>query len=354
MPPFFRFLIKRIFSIGLSFLVITAVLYGFMMFTSAEERATLYFPSNLGHMNDEQILKLTERIIKQHHLRDPYPLQYASWLVSLAQGDWGWSPTLQEEVLNALLRRTSVTVELTMYALLFFIPLGLVSGAIAAWRRGQPFDVVMRGTAFAATSIPSFVIALLLIAFFYVGLHWFPPERLSTGVAMYVRSSQFNQYTGLVTVDGLLNHRPDVTLDALRHLVLPVIALSLVYWATLSRVTRITMVEELQKDYIIAARARGISERKIVWKHAFRNSLAPTLTFSALSAASLFTGVFVIERIFSIRGISDMTMSLIAIADPPAVLGFAVYSVAAVLLIMLVLDILQAIFDPRVRDGVLY
>ena len=225
---------------------------------------------------------------------------------------------------------------------------------MAARRRGGHFDIAMRGTAFTATSIPSFVVALLLIAFFYVGLHWFPPERLSTEIAIYVRSNEFTRFTGLVTVDGILNHRPDITLDALRHLVLPVVALSLIYWATLSRVTRITMIEELQKDYIMAARARGISEQKIVWKHAFRNSLTPTLTFSALSAASLFTGVFVVERIFSIKGISDMTMSVIEIADPPVVLGFAIYSVAAVLTIMLVLDILQAIFDPRVRDGVLY
>ena len=353
MPPFFRFLIKRIFSFGLSILIITAVLYGFMMFTSAEERATLYFPRNIGKMNEKQMQAMVERIIKQHHLRDPYPLQCAGWLVSLLRGEWGWSPTLQEDVLSGLLRRTSATVELTIYALLFFIPLGLVTGAISARRRGQSFDIAMRGMAFVATSIPSFVVALLLIAFFYVSLHWFPPERLSSGIAIYVRSNQFTQFTGLVTLDGLLNLRPDITLDALRHLVLPVVALSLVYWATLSRVTRITMVEELQKDYIMAARARGISERMIVWKHAFRNSLAPTLTFSALSAASLFTGIFVVERIFSIRGISDMTMSLSAIADPPVVLGFAIYSLTAVLTIMLVLDILQAIFDPRVRDGVL-
>jgi ABC-type dipeptide/oligopeptide/nickel transport system permease component len=353
MPPLLRFLMKRLLSIGLSFLVITAVLYGFMMFTSPEDRSTLYFPSNIGKMNEVQIQKMVERIIQQHHLRDPYPVQYVSWLGSLLQGEWGWSPTLQENVLPALLRRTSVTVELTIYAMLFFIPLGLVTGSLAAWRRGQVFDTALRSTAFAATSIPSFVVALLLIAFFYVGLHWFPPERLTTDIDMFVKSDKFTQYTGLVTLDGLLNRRLDITLDAFRHLVLPVIALSLVYWASLSRVTRITMLEELQKEYVVAARARGIPDQVILWRHTFRNTLAPTLTFSALSAASLFTGVFVIERIFSLKGISDMTLSLLAIGDPPAVLGFAVYSVAAVLLIMLVLDILQAIFDPRVRDGVL-
>ena len=119
MPPFFRFLIKRIFSFGLTILIITAMLYGFMMFTSPEERATLYFPRNLGAMSEKQIQRMVERIIKERHLRDPYPVQYGIWLANLLRGEWGWSPTLQEDVLPALLRRTSATVELTIYALFF-------------------------------------------------------------------------------------------------------------------------------------------------------------------------------------------------------------------------------------------
>jgi len=353
MPPLLSFFLRRILSIPISLLIITAILYSFMMMTPAEERASLYFPANMAHMTEEQMVRYTELIIERHHLRAPFPVQYGEWLIHLVSGDWGWSPTLQGDVLAYLLRRTSVTIELTLYTLLFFIPLGVLSGVLSALHRGQRFDRIFRGTSFTATSLPPFVAALLLMAFFYVSLHWFPPERLGIQSSLMVGTDQFIPYTGLMTLDGLLNGRPEISLDALRHLVLPVVSLSLFYWATLGRVARVTMLEELNKEYVIAARARGIPERRVIWRHVFRNVLAPSLTSSALMAASLFTGAFVIERVFNLKGISEMAMSLISVPDAPACLGFAIYSVIIVLVIMLVLDTAQAMLDPRLRQGLL-
>ncbi|MCA9978501.1 MAG: ABC transporter permease, partial [Anaerolineales bacterium] len=160
-------------------------------------------------------------------------------------------------------------------------------------------------------------------------------------------------YTGFLTLDGLLNGRIDVTLDAFRHLVLPVFTLSLAHWATLGRVTRVAMIEEIDKEYITSARARGLYNRSVVWRHAFRNALLPALTSSLLSAASLVTGVFVVEVIFSIKGLSELITKGIGAFTPdtPLALGFAVYSVLLVLPIMMVLDLLKAIVDPRLREG---
>lgn len=323
------------------------------MLTPAETRATLYLPKRLpSRLTEEQYQKLIQIRIEKYHLNDPYPVQYAYWISSLLQGTWGYSPIMQTDVLTALLLRTPATAELTIFSLLLFIPLGLISGVIAGGRQNKTTDHQFRLTAFVATSLPPFILALLLLSVFYVSLYWFPPERISLSNSFLINSDNFRSYTGLITLDGLLNGRPDISLDAARHLVLPVITLSLVHWATLGRVTRAAMIEELHKEYITAARARGIKERQVIWRHAFRNILAPALTTSTLSAATLVTGVYVVEIIFNFHGISELAVrSMNTIPDAPAALGFALYSVIAVLMMMFALDIFQAILDPRIREG---
>ncbi len=255
-------------------------------------------------------------------------------------------------MLTGILKRTPATAELTLYSILVFIPLGLISGVVAGSRQNRAPDHRFRITAFIATSLPPFILALFLLAIFYVGLYWFGPERTSISIGFVVKSPEFRQYTGLLTIDGLLNGRPDVSLDALRHLVLPVFTLAIAHWATLGRVTRATMIEEMQKEYVVAAKARGIPERRIVWRHTLRNAIAPALTSSLLSAASLLTGVFVVEIIYNFHGISEIAVrSMQMTPDAPAALGFAIYSVIVVLILMFVLDVIQSSLDPRVREG---
>jgi peptide/nickel transport system permease protein len=355
MPPLLRFIIYRILAIPFTLLVVTASLYAFVMLTPPEVRATLYLGAGINpdRLSEAQIRNLTEQAIEKHHLRDPFLVQYADWLVNLLKGEWGWSPYLNESVLPALIRRTPVTAELTIYTLLTFIPLGLVSGVIAGARKDQPADRRFRLAAYVATSLPVFILALVLLAVFYVSLRWFPPERLGLQLSQEIQAPAFIHFTGLLTIDGLLNGRPEISLDALRHLVLPVFTLCLLHWATLGRVMRAAMIGELGKEYAIAALARGYTRRRVVWVHAFRNALTPALTSSALSAASLFTGVFTVEAIFNFKGISSIILSTIGVPDAPSTLGFATYSVLIVLLIMFILDIIQAVFDPRVREGIL-
>lgn len=251
---------------------------------------------------------------------------------------------------------TPVTAELTLWSVLLFIPLGIVSGAVAAWRRGSAPDHSFRLLAFIGTSIPPFIMGLMLLAIFYVGLRWFPIGRLAVASEFVVKSASFKTYTGLLVVDGLLNGRSDITVDALRHLVLPVFTLSLAHWATLGRVTRAAMFEELNKDYITTARGKGLSWRKTVWRHALQNAMLPALNSSALSAASLVTGVFVVEVIFALPGVS----ALLGVStryfgslmpDVAAMMGFAVYGVLLVLPLMFILDVVQAFIDPRMREG---
>jgi peptide/nickel transport system permease protein len=157
-----------------------------------------------------------------------------------------------------------------------------------------------------------------------------------------------------MTVDGVLNGHLDVTVDALMHLVMPVVVVAALPWATVARVTRAGMIEESGKEYAVAAQARGISQRVVVWRHTLRNTLSPALTASALSAATLVTGIYVAEIIFNLKGVSELISGAVQTyaLDIAAALGFAVYSVVLVLVIMLLLDILQAILDPRIRERI--
>jgi peptide/nickel transport system permease protein len=354
MPTLISYLLRRLVFLLATLFFTTFLLFGIFSTFPVETRAMLYFPKNPGsHFNDASSNVILNDIIKRHGLNDPFPVQYFHWVGNLLRGEWGWSQTAQAGVLDSLIRLTPATAELTLYSLLLFIPLGILSGVVAGEHQNQRLDRFIRLNAFLATSLPPFILAILLMAVFYVSLQWFPPGRLADSLNFVIRERSFIQYTGFITLDGLLNGRPDISLDALRHLILPVITLSAFHWSTLTRVTRVLMQEELKKDYIMAAHARGIPEHRIIWRHALPNTLAPALNTSMLSAASLITGVVVVESIFAFPGISNfLRNSLVATPDVPAALGFSVYTIIVVLVLMAILDIVQALVDPRYRLGV--
>ena len=355
MPPLLKFILRRLLFMVASFLVITALLYAGVMLTPVEERVMLYMPKNLSpRVTEAQIKKIEDLAIARNHLNDPFPIQYLSWLRSVVQGNWGYSPTLQEDVLTNLVRRTPATLELTLYSVLIFVPLGVAAGVIASVNAHKRQDLAIQVSAFIATALPPFILALFLISIFYAGLKWFPTGRVSTSISFVVREDGFHQLTGLLTIDGLLNGRPEVTLDALRHLVLPVLTLSLFHWATLQRITRATMLDEYGKEYMLAIKAKGITQRRAVWHHALRNAFSPVLTSSILSAASLLTGVYVVEIIYNFPGVSGIILRGVGtIPDAPAAVGFAVYSILAVMFVMFILDVIQAWIDPRYCEGLL-
>lgn len=340
----------RLLAIPVTLFIITATLYGIIMLAPAEERAQLYLPPRIPPLTVEEFQQVLDRLVAEHGLNDPYPVQYARWLGNLFRGDWGWSPTFKEDVLTLLKRRLPVTAELTFYSVALLIPIALVTGVMAGWRAYRPVDRAFRLAAFAATSIPPFILGLFLLSIFYVGLNWFPLGR--TGIYdLSMTTSDYRTITGFLTFDGILNGRPDVVFDAARRLVLPIFTLSLLYWATISRVTRVAMIEEKNKEYMDAARAKGLKDRQLEWRHAFRNAALPAFTAMVLSAAGLVTGVYVVESVFNFKGLSELiTKGFFVAPDAPLVMGFAIFSVLLVLPIMLVFDILRAVIDPRLRD----
>jgi peptide/nickel transport system permease protein len=341
--------------VPVSLLLITMLLYGGVMLTPPESRASLYYPPRMNpNMTEEQLRRFQEIIIERHHLRDPYLVQYGYWLKSLVDGSWGYSPSIKELVLPALLRRTPVTLELALCSLFLLVPLGFVSGVIAGWRRSGTFDNIFRSVAFLGTTTPTFILALVLLSVFYINLRWFAPERITLAYSFEISEETFRTFTGFLTIDSLLNGRLDIFKDALKHLAMPVFTLSLYHWATLARITRASIINERGKEYILSARARGLMERRVVWKHALWNIISPSLTSIALSATSIITGVYIVEIIYDFHGVSSVILeAMSSVPDAPAALGFSIYSVIVVLLLMFVLDVLQAALDPRVREGVL-
>lgn len=360
MPPLVRFLLLRLLLVPPTLLVVTATLMLLLMAVPSEVRAFLYLPyrvqANAGMMTRDQLHQVASPYIQKYHLEDPFPVQYAYWVSSLFTQGGGYSPILKgEEVLTALWKRTPVTVELTLYSLLLFIPLGTVSGLRAGWKQGGPSDRRFRTAAYVAANMPPFITGLLLLSIFYVLLGWFPIGRLGIAASSETLAPDFQHFTGLMTVDSLLNGHLDIFIDSVRHLVLPVVTLSLAQWATLGRVVRSTIITERRKEYLTAARARGIPEKRLLWRHALHNILAPALSSSALAAASLFTGVFMVETIFDLRGVADLIVrGSKAGLDVPVAMGFAVYSVCVVLVIMFALDVLRAILDPRSRESMIH
>jgi len=194
------------------------------------------------------------------------------------------------------------------------------------------------------------------MSLFYVGLHWFPLDRISDATKADMLKIDFQFYTGLLTIDGLFNGRPDIALEALHHLALPALVLAVAQWATLSRITRTSVVEEIDRDYIMVAHAKGLKGRQVMWGHAMRNALVPILTASALSAAALVSNLYLVEVLFNFHGVSDIFLLTAAQAsqfgtfDPAPALGLALYTVVLVLLITLALDILQALVNPQLRE----
>jgi ABC-type dipeptide/oligopeptide/nickel transport system permease component len=350
--PLTIFVLRRLVSIPITLFIISIVIFAIIFVADPSERASLYLPPNTpSTLSPQRQQQLMDQLIAEHGLSDPFPIQYARWVGNLLRGDWGWSPLLQGPVLPALLRRSGVTLELTLYSLLFFLPLGLFSGVLAGWRAGTRRDLLFRASAFVAASLPPFILGMFLLSIFYVGLKWFPPGRTSI-YTLSLSTSDFVNYTGLLTIDGLLNGRLDVARDALRHLVLPVFVLSLFHWATVARITRTSIIEVKDQDYITAARARGIRPSSLLWHHSLRNALTPGLTNSSMAIASLVTGVFVIEVIFQLHGLSELALlGMQRTPDAALTLGFAVYTALLVLPFMFVLDIIRGVLDPRGNLG---
>ncbi|MBI1729189.1 ABC transporter permease [Candidatus Acetothermia bacterium] len=345
------YIIRRVALLPLMWLAATLIIFIVMSFLGPYQRLSLYLRSDpemivsAKHLNDEQ----RQRIFEKYGLNDPFYVQYFNWLGQVFQGNFGWSKTAQKPVLDALVERLPATLELTLLSIGPLIFLAIWMGVKSAVYQNKFLDHVTRFVAITGYSLPSFVFAIFALVIFYGLLDWLPPGRLSLWAEHIVYSSEFIRYTGLNLVDSILNERWDIWWDAFKHLILPVVSLSYLSWAGLLRVTRSSMLETLQQDYVVTAHAKGLPEKKVIKKHARRNALIPVLTLSGFVIVGLLTGVFIIETVFNYRGVGFWAVDATLKFDVPAVIGITLFTATLIVLANLIIDILYTIFDPRVR-----
>ncbi len=338
-----NYIVRRLLILPVLVFGVTILIFGLVSMLTPYERAALYvtdIPKRQGAIDD---------VIAKYGLDDPIHEQYLRWLGKVVRGDLGWSKTGKSTVGEVIRARLPATVELALFASLPMVGAGIWLGVQAAVNHNKFIDQILRVNSIIGWSIPIFVFALIVMMIFYAKLEWFPPGRLSDQAHRIVLSDEFRRYTQLNTIDSLLNGRGDILVDAIRHLVLPVLSLSYLNWALVLRVTRSSMLETLRQDYLTTARAKGITERNVVNKHALPNALIPVATIGGLVLIGLLNGVVITETVFNYPGIGSFMAQAAISLDVISVLGIALYAGVILVLGNLVVDLLYAFLDPRIR-----
>jgi len=258
-------------------------------------------------------------------LDQPLPVQFALWLGQVLEGQLGRSFFLGQPVLEAIVGRLPVTLSLTAAALGCAVLLGVPIGVRAATRPNSPTDLAAMTAAVVGLSVPDFALGLGLIVLFGVTLPWLP----------------ISGYVPLATSPG----------GYLAHLLLPALALGIPQAALIARITRSSMLETLSADYVRTARAKGLGEPAVVGGHAFRNTLTQLLTVVGTAAVVLLGGAFVVETVFNLPGLGNLVVMAVKRRDYPLVQGCLLLIATVVILVNLLVDVLYAYVDPRIRYG---
>jgi len=303
-----------------------------------------------AYISDKMTPLQIELVKEKYHFNDPPIVQYGYWLNGILQGDWGWSRTATMPVTDAIATFFPNTFQLALIALLIGVTIGITTGTRAAVRRNKSFDHVSRLLSLVGISVPMFFFALLLQYFFFSELGILPSNgRVDNWFIIYGNIP--NGPTGFLLADSLIAGDIDLFLNAAQHLILPSIALSLGTMAMVLRMQRNSMLEVMGLDYIKTARAKGLPESVVIKKHARKNALIPTTTVVGLSFGGLLAGAVITETIFAYPGLGLWATQSISRADHTSVLGFCLLVAVIYVLVNLIVDVMYAYLDPRVRLG---
>jgi len=342
------FVIRRLLLIIPTLLGATLLIFAVSQLFSPTTRAALYI-TNIQQFNERNI----QDVISKYGLNDPAYLQFFRWLREISAGNLGWSQTARMPVLQALIQKFPATAEIVIIVAPLVIFVGIFLGVKSAVHRDKPVDHITRATSIGGMSLPSFWLGIILISVFGVNLGWLPTSgRLSVVADNFVNTNpSFIKYTGLMMIDGLLNGQAWITVDALQHIILPVVVLVTIQIAVIVRIMRSSMLEALNKGYIVAARAKGLSQSEVVNKHARRNALIPTVTLSGMMVAGMLNGLVITETVFGFGGLGQWSAQSALRLDIAAILGFTLFSGFLFVVANLLVDILYAYLDPRIRLG---
>ena len=338
------FITRRLLLLIVVLFGVSVLLFGILMTFSPERRAATYVSS-------PQQAKDIPKIIKQFGLDDPFYIQYFRWMNEVFKGNMGWSLVASRPVWEAFWTYFPVTLEMNLFAAPIVLFLGIWLGTVAGIHRDKWVDHITRILAIVGWSLPTFLFALVLLMIFYGYFQIFTPGVISDQLSMFILDNpdRFTRYTGMYTIDGILNGHLEITLDALAHLVLPVLTYVIVVVALNMRVMRSGMIEELSKDYVITARAKGADKRTIHIKHARKNALLPVITVAAQLIAMSMEGSIAVELVYNRHGIGWWLAESAVQLDMPVLMCICLFMGVVFVLTNLTLDILYAYIDPRIR-----
>jgi peptide/nickel transport system permease protein len=290
----------------------------------------------------------TERIVEVRRglgLDQPLAVQYLIYLKNILTGNLGRSIHTNTRVAEELLQRFPATIELSLAALCLASIIGVLTGIVSATHQYSVLDSGFMFLSLAGVSMPVFWLGLMMIWTFAVLLGWFPPSgRLDVRMSL-------DSITGFYLIDSLLTRRWQAFWNALWHLVLPSLTLATVPLAVIARMTRSSVLEVLRQDYIVTARSKGLHEWVVVSRHALRNALIPILTIGGLQFGLLLGGAILTETIFSWPGLGRLLYNAVLARDYPVVQGGTLLIAATFAVINLVVDLLYALANPRIRYG---
>jgi peptide/nickel transport system permease protein len=309
------YLLKRVFALFPVLFVVSVVIFLVIHITPGDPASVM-----LGESATEQDIR---ELRQQMGLDLPLHQQYLNWIAKVFQGDLGNSFFMRQSVTQAIVSHLGPTISLAILAQIVALAIAIPLGITAALRRGTIMDQTVMGISLLGMAVPSFLLALFLILLVGVKLQWLP-------VAGYKPLSE-----------GLWVH--------LKHLILPAISLGTIQAALITRMTRSSMLEVLNTNYIKTARSKGVKERHVVYKHALRNAFLPILTVIGQTFGGLVTGAVVTETIFNIPGIGQLIINSVERRDYAVIQGVVLFVTCAYVLINLIVDMLYGVVDPRVR-----
>lgn len=302
-----KYILKRILIVFPTLLAIIFIVFGIMNLTPGDPATVM-----LGQKaTPEAIAKLNQEL----GFDQPFIIRYGDYVLSLVEGDMGNSYRTGRPVFDEIISRLPTTIKLAAFAIILAVLIGVPLGILAAVKQYSIFDIMGTAAAMLMASIPGFWFGLMAILLFALKLGWLPSNGNDTSL----------------------------------HYILPAITLAIPVAASLLRLTRTTMLETVRQDYVRTARAKGQIERKVIFRHALKNALLPVITVSGLEFGGLLGGVVTIETVFSINGVGMLIIEAIRMKDIPQVTGCALFLAFFFMMVMLVVDILYAYIDPRIR-----
>jgi peptide/nickel transport system permease protein len=349
------YILRRVLLLPLLLVGVTILIFAMLSFLTPTERSALWVREI--PRNERQV----EGIIRKYGLDKPIYVQYYIWLVGhqdpetgeweggLLRGDLGYARSASQPVMEIIEARLPNTLDLAVWAVLPIVLVGVLLGVVSAINHNRFIDQAARVFSILGWSFPTFVFALVVLMIFYAGLQWFPPGRVSDWANQVILSDEFRTYTHLLSFDSLLNGRFDIFLDVMRHMILPVITLSYLNWALMLRVTRSSMLEALRQEYVTTARSKGLKESVVIFRHALPNALIPVVTIAGFTVVALLNGVVITETIFNYPGIGRAAARAALNLDVVGILGLTLFNGLILIVANLVVDVLYAIVDPRVR-----